>query len=1092
LVSGQVGQIVIRNSSNVTLGTFNFTTTVSGGTTPQIIPINFSLEVGSYSLYLSTVPAAGIRMNSTNAFFPYSTSVADITGNTFDSTAFLGFYNWKFTTQCLSPRVPITASVSAPPTLTLSSSSSIICETFATPLVTVAGYSAYNTLVWSPSTGVSGSFATGFTFNPTVTTTYSLIANQTSGSLCGNIVTHTVTVNPLPASIMVVPNNAALCENSIQPLNGSSGTTSAVPIFTENFNAPANGWTVANTSIGGNTAASQWTLRPNSYNYINGFGWNVVFHSNDNSQFFLANSDSQSASPGILTRTTLTSPSFNLVGYTSASVNFSHYIRYVANDIITVQVSVDNGITWVSAKTYIATVGTALNFANDTVNLSAYIGNANVKLRFNFSSEWGYVWAIDNVVVSGTLGAALTWSPISGLYSDALATVPYTSGTPISVVYAKPAATTTYTATITGTNGCSRSSTTTITVVPISVGGVLTANQTLCSGVVPSAITLTGNVGVVDRWEYADDALFTVNLTPITSTSTTLLPAQMGSFPSIRYFRAIVKSGLCNPVPSNGVFVSYPSTTWNGTTWSNGAPNSGIRAVFTGNYSSTGNLSACSILVNSGIVTVNANHTFIVDNEVTISGGSLVFEDNSSLVQINNGINSGNIVYKRNTMPMKKFDYTYWSSPVYPQTLVGLSPFTPSDKYYQFDPVVGNWAGVAAINLMDKGKGYIIRAPYTFDQNIPAVYNGEFNGVPNNGTITTPIQVSTSIYNLIGNPYPSAISADLFLSDLSNVAAVDATIYLWTHNTPITANQYNSNDYAVYNYLGGTGTSSAPNVGVNANVPTGKIASGQSFFIGGLTNGVATFKNTMRIIGDNNQFFRSSSPIVTSSFQNFEKHRIWLDVVNSQGNYKQTLVGYATNATSGIDRGFDGTFFNVGNALNLYSVNNETLLSIQGRPLPFTDTDEVDLGFSSAVADSFKINLYDFDGLFTSQDIFLKDRDLNVIHNLKLAPYNFASNAGTFNSRFSLVYRDATLSNSNFSANADSITLYKPNENLNIKTSGIIMQSVKVYDTRGSLLFEKTGINSSQTTLNLGAVNQMLLIQITTADSKIITRKYVN
>jgi hypothetical protein len=39
---------------------------------------------------------------------------------------------------------------------------------------------------------------------------------------------------------------------------------------------------------GGNTAASQWTLRPrNSYNYINGFGWVVtLIVSNDNSQFF--------------------------------------------------------------------------------------------------------------------------------------------------------------------------------------------------------------------------------------------------------------------------------------------------------------------------------------------------------------------------------------------------------------------------------------------------------------------------------------------------------------------------------------------------------------------------------------------------------------------------------------------------------------------------------------------------------------------------------------------------------------------------------------------------------------------------------------
>ena len=83
-------------------------------------------------------------------------------------------------------------------------------------------------------------------------------------------------------------------------------------------------------------------------NYINGFGWNVTFNSNDNSQFYLANSDSQSGTAGTVTRTTLTSPSFNLAGFTSANLSFYHYINAIAFDKFEVQITSDNGATWTS------------------------------------------------------------------------------------------------------------------------------------------------------------------------------------------------------------------------------------------------------------------------------------------------------------------------------------------------------------------------------------------------------------------------------------------------------------------------------------------------------------------------------------------------------------------------------------------------------------------------------------------------------------------------------------------------------------------------------------------------------------------------
>jgi hypothetical protein len=41
-----------------------------------------------------------------------------------------------------------------------------------------------------------------------------------------------------------------------------------------------------------------------------------------------------------------------------------------------------------------------------------------------------------------------------------------------------------------------------------------------------------------------------------------------------------------------------------------------------------------------------------------------------------------------------------------------------------------------------------------------------------------------------------------------------------------------------------------------------------------------------------------------------EKHRIWLNLFNNQGAFKQILVGYANRATNGLDASFDGESFN--------------------------------------------------------------------------------------------------------------------------------------------------------------------------------------
>lgn len=1091
MVSGETGRMIIRNTANVALGLFPYTTTVSGGATLQQLPINFSLQPGNYNLYFDILPASGLRMNTTNAVYPFASAVATVTGIGTDFGSNLGCYNWKFTTECISPRVPVGVTVSAPPALSLSATSVTLCDGLASGTITVNGYAAYDVLNWSPNTGISGSFATGFTFNPTTTTTYYLTASQSSGSLCGERLALTVTVLPSPPAISVLPLNPNICYDTVQALTGSTSVGSPAVIFNENFNAAANSWVVQNTSFGGDVAASQWKLRPNNYSYISAY-WNVNFISNDASQFYLANADSQTGAPapiGTVTRTTLTSPSINLSGYTSATLDFWHYIRFTETDSFLVQVSTDNGGSWTTVKSFTMLQGTSTGFVNSVTDISAYIGYPNVKIRFNFTSYWAYGWAIDNVTVSGTLAAEVTWSPVTNLYLDIAAMNPYVANTPVSVVYAKPTATTTYTATITGSNGCERSTANTVTVTPISVGGTVSSSQYVCSGSPVADLILAGHVGSVVRWEYADDPAFTLNTTAIANTTATLTNAQMGTFLSVRYFRAVVKNGICNEAYSSVVFIDVPTTTWNGSSWSNGTPNSSLKAIFDGNYSSTGDLSVCSVLVNSGNVVFNPTHSLIVNNEVVVGSGTLTFENNSSLVQINETMNSGNITYKRTTFPMKRFDYTYWSTPVFPQTLLGVSPDTPGDKYYRFDQTVNYWVNVPSNSLMDIARGYIIRAPYYFDNVVPTLYHASFYGTPNNGTLSIPINVSLGNYNLIGNPYPSALNIDAFLSEPSNVSKIDATVYLWTHNTPITSNQYASNDYAVYNYLGGTGTTSATSGGLNGYIPTGKIASGQAFFIKGLANGTVTFKNSMRIAGNNSQFFRMDNPQPTPA-TDWEKHRFWLDVVSSQGVYKQILLGYAENATNGIDRGFDGEFLDAGNPTAIYSLCEGMKCNIQGKALPFSDVDEIPIGFKGNVSGDYVISLHQYDGLFDTQDIYLKDTFLDVIHDLKLSAYTFHSDPGTFDNRFVVVYKTGLLGNTEFS-DEGGIVIYKPNDKLMIDSGDKLMASVKVYDARGRLLLEKKNINANQTDLDLNAANQVFMIQITTNMGQVISKKYV-
>lgn len=579
------------------------------------------------------------------------------------------------------------------------------------------------------------------------------------------------------------------------------------------------------------------------------------------------------------------------------------------------------------------------------------------------------------------------------------------------------------------------------------------------------------------------DATFSVNLngtlfsTCFTPDSSVMIGGNFNSVSGITKHR-IARIKLCTD-----------SSVWDGSTWSNGPPSGGKAITFNGNYPALSSVTICSCSISTGnTVTIpNGNTLGLVFD---YSGeGTLVLENNASLYQSDDQIiNTGKMLLKRQTTPILKLDYTYWSSPVSNQQLITLSPNTSTSKFYSFDAVADDWAQETVTNTMVLGKGYIIRGPENFSNTVRTVYEAVFSGVPNNGIITVPI-AGTDSSNLIGNPYPSAIDADLFLT--KNTGIIDGTIYFWTHNTPLTNYVYTSDDYAAYNLLGGVGTSAATNLGINNTIPNGEIASGQAFFVTGINGGgTAIINNSMRILGQNSSFYKSN--VKKKSSVGIEKHRLWLNLSNSQGAFKQLLVGYATGATNQNEIAFDGESFDGNKYLDFYSINEDVGLVIQARALPFEETDEVPLGYKTEIEGIFTITIDDKDGLFEDQAVFIEDKEMGRIHDLKNEAYSFSTSKGTYNDRFILRYSDRTLSVSDFNQNKNSVLIFNKNKQLEITSLDGAIDKVMVYDLAGKQIFQRKKVDSTELTISDLTLNpEVLIVKTVLKNGKTAVKKVI-
>jgi hypothetical protein len=341
---------------------------------------------------------------------------------------------------------------------------------------------------------------------------------------------------------------------------------------------------------------------------------------------------------------------------------------------------------------------------------------------------------------------------------------------------------------------------------------------------------------------------------------------------------------------------------------------------------------------------------------------------------------------------------------------------------------------------------------------------------------------------LIGNPYPSALDAKAFL--LENAVTnptIDGYIALWQHlNAPVSSTspyyanyQYNyTNDYLIYNRTG-----FQAQFGFD-----GYVASGQAFFVNLLQGTSAatsvTFKNSFRSkMFDNSQFLRTSQS---------EEGRIWVDLVDANNVPARSLIGYVEGATQERDRLYDA-ITTIGEQNSIYSLIDNEIFVIQGRMVPFDNNDQVNLGINAVLAGTYKIAVAAVDGFFNQDSpLFLEDKVLNIIHDLRQSPYSFSSAAGIFNARFVLRYTNTTLGNPDFGNIENSVIVAGSQGKLTIKSSIENIQEVTIYDVLGRQLFFAEEINNTHfITSNISLSQQTLIVKIKLENGMTISRKVI-
>jgi hypothetical protein len=588
-------------------------------------------------------------------------------------------------------------------------------------------------------------------------------------------------------------------------------------------------------------------------------------------------------------------------------------------------------------------------------------------------------------------------------------------------------------------------------------------------------------------------------------------------------------------------------------------------------------------------VFVNDQYVFVTqDVNLNAATSNIYLRNNSQLLQGTTAVNGANVglgalsVYQEGTV--NNYQYNYWCSPVgasnatvgnsafgitqlgIPSTNLDTRSYTaasilPIGNYngvsangslsiapywiwtFRSSTLYSQWFQIASASTLAAGEGFTMKGTSGSDTFTPFTGSGannpgskqryDFRGKPNDGTINN--SVTNGTFTLIGNPYPSTIDINLFLSDAGNAALINGTAYYWE--------QAVVNSHLIASYQGGYGKYTIGGGYVPAdiwsynsdgtyNVDTtvnGAVYQrrfppiGQGFMVMGTATGSVSMKNSFRnyikegavnlsefaktsgkatnsqnsVYDSNSEFFPEIPNLAGVDYTQVRRTyapQIRINTKINETGIIHTALGFGDQYTDGFDYSGDARATSDGAPASFYFVLDNQSYEFAMSLAKFDIDKKYPVGLKSTAQSNFKIKvgdlLYGFD---PNQQVYMHDKQTDIYYNIKTGEFDMTLPAGDVRDRFEVTFKENALS-TNDNSIADNFTVFQNNDGgfLTIKNpKAIALNNCVLYDISGKVILSKTslGSNLSFEYSTSGLSEGVYIVKLTTEKNEVVAKK---
>ena len=509
-----------------------------------------------------------------------------------------------------------------------------------------------------------------------------------------------------------------------------------------------------------------------------------------------------------------------------------------------------------------------------------------------------------------------------------------------------------------------------------------------------------------------------------------------------------------SPNSPNWMYESYgdkwtgnSSTDWNDPgNWSAGVPDNKTLVHISANATNfpviTANTEIKYLKIEDNAkLTVAPGATLTVTGEFC-NNGTLILESPQDSTQSAGFIDTSLISRNFGQCIAKRFlpccQYSYISSPVKNATAEQFihinGHFNPNFYWYDETQAGDDWMNgwTPAYNAQQQPdtlvpmRGYAFYYPY---DTLIATFIGDFNKGTYTITTTYTDGNETEVHkgwNLVGNPYPSAIDWDKAQGWVKN--NIDNAIYFW-----------NGKNYSYY--VGSGGTDNSEGLGINN--ATNIIPPYIGFMVKATANGYLQVNDKARV-SFNHDFYKKTSNYFTLIILSLSKVKF------DPNSSDETAIRFLPQASKHFDSKFDAyKLFSNQNIPQIYTIDTDnTALAINTLPANNIQT-QIKLGYRVPEKGNYKLLVRQFKLPDSLKAILFDQLTKTYIPLDSNTTYTFSSDQGQFDDRFILqIEKPKKIIAQN------PVVIYSANHTLYIKAQPTDNTKIEIFDLSGKLVYK--------------------------------------